>query len=122
MLVALAPGMTCFGSGARHREVGRYPALPDLGPSAWRRRVRALVLERRSPHRLSWVTGPVRTADNDALYLVPADWWTVAWYKGHPKAEFYVNICTPQSSSVTASSRSTRTWTSLDGSMAPSRS
>jgi Protein of unknown function (DUF402) len=39
--------------------------------------------------------GTVLTGDKDALYLVPTDWWTVTWYQGHPRAEFYVNISTP---------------------------
>jgi uncharacterized protein len=48
-----------------------------------------------APRRVLRGDGTVLTGDKDALYLVPTDWWTVTWYLGHPRAEFYVNISTP---------------------------
>lgn len=34
--------------------------------------------------------------EQDAVLLIPDDeWWTCAWWIGHPEVELYVDICTP---------------------------
>lgn len=40
-------------------------------------------------------TTPLFVAQHPVLFLAPPDrWWTVAWWRGHPEVDVYVNIST----------------------------